>query len=83
VATVNPRVQVTLDPELAQALDAVDPHPSTKSRLIRDMALRGARAAEKERRWAHEYLVGVAEGTIDYDFDALDEVLRMRDEHFS
>ncbi len=81
VATTNPRVQVTVDQELAQALDAVDAHPATKSRLVRDMALRGARAAQEERRWAIDYLGKIAKGEVDYDFDALREVLEMRDEH--
>ena len=81
MATSNPRVQVTVDPELGEALAAVEPHPKSKSRLIRDLALRGARAAEEERRKrgeAIEFLCKVADGEIDYDFDALGEVLEER-----
>jgi hypothetical protein len=73
VATVNPRVQVTVDPELGEALSAVDPHPRSKSRLIRDLALRGAEVAAEERRRhgeAIEFLCKVADGEIDFDFDA-------------
>jgi hypothetical protein len=84
MATKNPRVQVTVDPELADALAAVEPRPSSKSRLIRDLALRGARAMEDERRRrkeAHEYLLRIARGEIDHDFDAVRELYEARGEH--
>ena len=83
VAAVNPRVQVTVDPELGEALAAIEPHPASKSRLIRDLALRGAQIAEEERAChdeAIETLVKIADGEIPYDFEALGEILRERDE---
>ena len=83
MATKHPRVQVTVDPELAEAMAAVDARPKSRSRLIRDLALRGAEAAAEERRKedeAIEFLCKVADGEIDYDFDALGEILRERDE---
>jgi hypothetical protein len=49
MATTNPRAQVTIDAELAEALRAIDPDPASKSRLIRDLALRGAAAVAEER----------------------------------
>jgi transposase len=76
-------VQVTVDPELEEAMAAVDAHPKSRSRLIRDLALRGAEATMEERRRreeAKEFFRKVADGEIDYDFDALEEVLRERDE---
>jgi hypothetical protein len=79
----NPRVQVTVDPELGEALSSVDPHPASRSRLIRDLALRGAEAAaeERERReQAIELLCKVADGEIPYDFEALGEIVRERHE---
>ncbi len=82
MAAKNPRVQVTVDPELSEAMAAVEPHPRSRSRLIRDLALRGARAAAEERRRrdeAIEFLCKVADGEIDYDFDALAEVLEERE----
>jgi hypothetical protein len=82
MATKNPRVQVTVDPELSEAMAAVEPHPKSRSRLIRDLALRGAEAAAEERRRydeAIEFLCKVANGEIDYDFDALGEVLEERE----
>ena len=74
MASTHPRVQVqTVDPELAAAMAAVDPHPSSRSRLIRDLALRGAEAErdERERRTeAAAYLLSISSGETDYDFDA-------------
>jgi hypothetical protein len=82
MATKHPRVQVTVDPELAEAMAAVEPHPKSRSRLIRDLALKGAEAAAEERRErqkAIEFICKVADGEIDYDFAALDEVLEERE----
>jgi hypothetical protein len=82
MAAVNPRVQVTVDPELGAALAAISPHPASKSRLIRDLALRGAEASAEERKRydeAIEFLCKVADGEVDYDFDALGETLAERE----
>jgi metal-responsive CopG/Arc/MetJ family transcriptional regulator len=70
VPTRHTRIQVTVDDELAEALDAVGPRPGSRSRLIRDLALRGAAAerAEKERREAsHRFLLSVLRGETEYD----------------
>jgi len=83
MAASNPRVQVTVDRELSEALAAIDPHPASKSRLIRDLALRGAAAAEEERsrqEEAIETLCKIADGEIPYDFEALGEIIRERHE---
>jgi hypothetical protein len=64
---------VTVDPELAAAMEAVDPHPQSRSRLIRDLAIRGAEAErdERERRdRAIEHLLSIAHGETEYDFPA-------------
>lgn len=77
MASTHPRVQVTVDPELAAAMDAVDPQPASRSRLIRDLALRGAEAERDERQQgeqAVEYLLSIATGDTDYDFDAAREI---------
>jgi hypothetical protein len=74
---------VTVDPALAEAMAAVEPRPQSKSRLIRDLALRGAEMAEEDqrrRREAKETLLKIVRGEIDYDFDALGEVLKERHE---
>ncbi|HEY5053779.1 MAG TPA: hypothetical protein VII45_10265 [Solirubrobacterales bacterium] len=83
MAPKTPRVQVTVDPELEEAMASVDAHPKSRSRLIRDLALRGAKVAVKERQRREEakaFFRKVARGEIDYDFDGLEEVLRERDE---
>jgi len=82
MATVNPRVQVTVDPELGEALSAIDPHPASKSRLIRDLALRGAEATTDERARrakAQETLLKIANGEIDLDLEAAREVHEERE----
>ena len=83
MAAKNPRVQVTVDPALEEAMAAVDPYPKSRSRLIRDLALRGAEMASEERQRrekAKAFFHQVANGEIDYDFDALEGVLRERHE---
>ena len=82
MATKHPRVQVTVDPELAEAMTAVDAHPKSRSGLIRDLAMRGAEVVAEEQRKhdeAIEFLLKVARGEIDYDFEALKEVLEERE----
>jgi hypothetical protein len=69
----QPRVQVTVDPELAAAMAEIDPHPASRSRLIRDLALRGAEVERDERQRrqaAMSYLLSIARGQTDYDFQA-------------
>ncbi len=72
VATNHPRIQVTVDPELAAALAAVDAAPPSRSRLVRDLALRGAQAVGAERQAsqaATEVLLAIANGDERYDLD--------------
>lgn len=71
--TAKHRVQVTIDEDLSAAMDAIDPRPSSRSKLVRDLALRGARAADEDRRRsedAREVLLEIADGTRGYDFAA-------------
>lgn len=73
---------MTVDPELEEALAAVDPHPASKSRLIRDLALRGAEAAEEERgrrEAARDFFLKVADGEIELDLEAAREVHEERE----
>ena len=72
-----PRVQVTVDPELAEAMAAIDPSPASRSRLIRDLAIRGAAAERDERQRrqaATDYLLRIARGETDYDFERAREI---------
>jgi hypothetical protein len=46
--------------------------PTSRSRLIRDLAIRGAEAerdARQRRNEAIDYLLSIASGETDYDFD--------------
>lgn len=82
MATKHPRVQVTVDPGLARAMAAVEPHPRSQSGLIRDLAMRGAEVAQEERRKrdeAIEMLCKIADGEIEYDFAALEEAIEERE----
>ena len=79
--TAKPRVQVTIDAELASALDAVDPAPASRSRLVRDLALRGASAVREDRRSSNEalrVLLEIADGEREYDFAAAASVVAAR-----
>lgn len=82
MASKHPRVQVTVDPALEEAMAAVDAHPKSKSRLIRDLALRGAEVAAEDRvrrQEAKEFFRKVADGEIDYDFEAGQEAWEERE----
>jgi metal-responsive CopG/Arc/MetJ family transcriptional regulator len=71
--TAKPRVQVTIDDDLAEALDEIDPKPASRSRLIRDLALRGAdavRTAREQETQAVAVLLEIADGVRDYDLAA-------------
>lgn len=69
--SANPRIQVTLDSELAAAV-AEFGGAEPRSRAVRDLALRGAEAIRAERatqRDAREHLLRIAAGQDDrYDF---------------
>jgi hypothetical protein len=71
VPSTKPRIQVTLDTELAAAV-AEFGSTDSRSRTVRDLALRGAEAFRAERdarREAHEHLRRIATGEDDgYDF---------------
>ncbi len=77
MATTTPRVQVTVDDELAEALAGVPARAGSRSRLIRDLALRGARAEREDherQQQAIDYLIAIADGEVDFDFDTLREI---------
>lgn len=71
--TAKPRVQVTVDDELARALDSIDPKPASRSGLVRSLALRGAQAIRASRDREAEalgVLLEIADGVRDYDLAA-------------
>lgn len=76
-----PRIQVTVDDELAAALTRIDPRPPSRSRLVRDLALRGALALQQDRNRADEalaVLLEIADGEREYDFDAVADLASRR-----
>lgn len=78
----HPRVQVTVDPTLEEALAAVDPHPKSRSRLIRDLALRGAEVAAEDRirrQEAKEFFRKVIRGEIELDMTGAREAWEERE----
>ncbi len=61
---------------------AIDASPKSRSRLIRDLALRGAEAMEDEkvkRAEAKEFFLKVARGEIDIDMTGAIEALEERE----
>ncbi|HEX5762193.1 MAG TPA: hypothetical protein VFY04_03620 [Solirubrobacterales bacterium] len=78
----SPRVQVTVDPALEAAMAEIDPNPNSKSRLIRDLALRGAEVAAEDRRRhaeATETLLKIARGEIEVDLTGAQEAWEERE----
>ncbi len=76
---------MTIDPELGEALARLGgERGGSQARLIRDLALAGARAEldTEARRWeGRAYLRGIATGDVDYDFEALAEIHAARQDH--
>jgi len=71
-----------VDHELADALAAVDPSPRSRSRLVRDLAVRGAQAVreDRERRAvALKHLRAIADGEAAHDFAAVADVYAARE----
>jgi Arc/MetJ family transcription regulator len=77
MSSVTPRIQVTLDAELAAAV-AEFGGTEPRSRAVRDLAVRGAeaiRAERADRRDAQEHLMRIAAGDDDgYDFTVSEQL---------
>ncbi len=83
--TDRPRIQVTVDDELAAALAA---HPQagrwSRSQTIRDLALRGAQAIAAEQHAqasATDVLLGVLEGSERFDLEPAAALHAAREQH--
>ncbi len=76
---------MTIDPELGEALERFGgERGGSRARLIRDLALAGARAeldAGARRVEGRAYLREIATGAVDYDFEALAEIHATRQDH--
>lgn len=69
--TAKPRIQITVDDELAAALTSAGGDGSSRSRLVRDLAIRGAREVARDRastETAKSTLLAIADGAIDISF---------------
>jgi hypothetical protein len=77
MASRHPRVQVSRDPDLERAIRrgrAVMGASTPTSRVVRELALRGAEAVESDRAAAEkaiEFAVGVADNASDLDLESL------------
>jgi hypothetical protein len=77
VASRHPRVQVPVDPEVAEAIERgrrVVGRDAPASQVLRALALRGADAIEADadaEAAAREFLVSVARGTSGLDLHSL------------
>jgi hypothetical protein len=76
VPATSPRIQVTVDPELDAALSEFA--GSSRSRAVRDLAVRGAEALREEKRRRHHalrLLQRIADGEDDrFDFSVSAEL---------
>jgi len=76
VPATAPRIQVTVDPELDAALSEFA--GSSRSRAVRDLAVRGAEALREEKRRRHDalqLLQRIADGEDDrFDFSVSAEL---------
>jgi hypothetical protein len=75
--TSHPRVQVTLDPELARAVDRAGAHlesPGGRAGLIRALALRGAEEISNEAESENQARAQAIDGLLAYDFSQLSDI---------
>jgi hypothetical protein len=82
VPTTHPRIQITLDPEFADAVERAATHLDCsrgRAGMIRELALRGAEEislqAERKSRAEAEAL----EGLLAFDFSELSDVVARRE----
>jgi hypothetical protein len=80
--TSHPRVQVTLDPEFASAVDRAGAQlEGTHGRagLIRALALRGAEQLSRQTERATQARTQAIEELLEYDFSQLSDVAATRE----
>jgi chemotaxis regulatin CheY-phosphate phosphatase CheZ len=82
VPTSHPRVQVTLDPELANAIDRastyLDSH-NGRAGLIRTLALRGAEEIAHQAESETEARARAVDELLAYDFSQLTDIVVKRE----
>jgi hypothetical protein len=80
--TSHPRVQVTLDPEFASAVDRAGAHLDTshgRAGLIRALALRGAEQVSRQAESDTQARAQAIEELLTYDFSQLSDIVAKRE----
>ncbi len=80
--TSHPRVQVTLDPEFASAVDRAAAHldgAHGRAGLIRTLALRGAEEISRQAESETQARAQAVEELLAYDFSQLSDVVAKRE----
>lgn len=79
--STTPRIQVTVDAELEEALRGTSRTQETRSRsrLVRDLAVRGAQAVKEEQRARHAAIAFLLSEHVDFsELRNIDEERRER-----
>jgi hypothetical protein len=82
VPTSHPRVQVTLDPELASAIDRAGTHLDSqhgRAGLLRTLALRGAAEVAHQAESEARARAQAVEELLAYDFSQLTDIVVKRE----
>jgi hypothetical protein len=82
VPTSHPRVQVTLDPEFASAVDRASAHldhQHGRAGLIRALALRGAEEIAHQAEAETRARAQAVEELLAYDFSQLSDIVAKRE----
>ncbi len=80
--TSHPRVQVTLDPEFARAVDRAGAHlesPRGRASLIRTLALRGAEEISRQAENETQAQAQAIEELLACDFSQLGDIVAKRE----
>jgi hypothetical protein len=80
--TSHPRVQVTLDPEFASAVDRAGAHlesPHGRAGLIRTLALRGAEEISRQAESETQARAQAIEELLAWDFSQLSGIVAKRE----
>jgi len=80
--TIHPRVQLTLDPEFAEAVDRAATHldgSHGRAGMIRELALRGAEEISLQAERGSRAEAQALEGLLAFDFSELSDIVAQRE----
>jgi hypothetical protein len=82
VPTSHPRVQVTVDPELAEAIENAEAHLHARGRagVLRELALRGAKEVSHQANQQADARREAFAVLNAYDFSELSEIVAEREQ---